>query len=26
VRLEDLLLVTDDGSKTLTRYRYDLAP
>ena len=26
VRLEDLLLVTDDGSETLTRYRYDLAP
>jgi len=26
VRLEDLLLVSDDGRKTLTRYRYDLAP
>ena len=26
VRLEDLLVVTDDGSETLTRYRYDLAP
>jgi Xaa-Pro aminopeptidase len=24
VRLEDLLLVTDDGSETLTRYPYDL--
>jgi Xaa-Pro aminopeptidase len=26
VRLEDLLLVTDDGCETLTRYPYDLAP
>ena len=26
VRLEDLLLVTDDGSETLTDYRYDLNP
>ena len=26
VRLEDLLLVTEDGSETLTRYRYDLVP
>jgi Xaa-Pro aminopeptidase len=24
VRLEDLLLVTEDGSETLTRYPYDL--
>jgi Xaa-Pro aminopeptidase len=26
VRLEDLLLVTGDGSETLTRYSYELAP
>ena len=26
VRLEDLLLVTDDGSETLTDYPYDLTP
>jgi Xaa-Pro aminopeptidase len=26
VRLEDLLLVTDEGCETLTRYPYDLAP
>jgi Xaa-Pro aminopeptidase len=26
VRLEDLLLVTGDGSETLTRYPYDLTP
>jgi Xaa-Pro aminopeptidase len=26
VRFEDLLLMTDDGSETLTRYPYDLAP
>ena len=26
VRLEDLLLVTPDGSETLTRYPYDLTP
>lgn len=26
VRYEDLLLVTDDGCETLTRYRYELAP
>jgi Xaa-Pro aminopeptidase len=26
VRFEDLLLVTDDGSTTLTEYPYDLAP
>jgi Xaa-Pro aminopeptidase len=26
VRLEDLLLVTDDGCETLTRYPYELAP
>jgi Xaa-Pro aminopeptidase len=26
VRFEDLLLVTEDGSETLTRYPYDLAP
>jgi Xaa-Pro aminopeptidase len=26
VRLEDLLLVTEDGSETLTRYPYDLNP
>jgi Xaa-Pro aminopeptidase len=26
VRLEDLVLVTDDGAETLTRYPYDLAP
>jgi Xaa-Pro aminopeptidase len=26
VRFEDLLLVTDDGCETLTRYRYDLRP
>jgi Xaa-Pro aminopeptidase len=26
VRLEDLVLVTDDGSETLTRYPYDLTP
>jgi Xaa-Pro aminopeptidase len=26
VRLEDLLLVTEDGCETLTSYRYDLAP
>jgi Xaa-Pro aminopeptidase len=26
VRLEDLLLVTDDGAETLTRYAYDLSP
>jgi Xaa-Pro aminopeptidase len=26
VRLEDLLLVTQDGSETLTRYPYDLTP
>jgi Xaa-Pro aminopeptidase len=26
VRFEDLLLITEDGSETLTRYRYELAP
>jgi hypothetical protein len=26
VRFEDLLLVTDEGSTTLTEYPYDLAP
>jgi len=26
VRFEDLLLVTEDGSTTLTEYPYDLAP
>jgi Xaa-Pro aminopeptidase len=26
VRYEDLLLVTGDGSETLTSYRYELAP
>jgi Xaa-Pro aminopeptidase len=26
VRYEDLLLVTDDGSETLTRYPYELTP
>jgi Xaa-Pro aminopeptidase len=26
VRFEDLLVVTDDGSRTLTDYPYDLAP
>ena len=26
VRFEDLLLVTDDGSETLTRYPYELTP
>jgi Xaa-Pro aminopeptidase len=26
VRLEDLLLVTEDGSETLTRYSYELTP
>jgi Xaa-Pro aminopeptidase len=26
VRLEDLLLVTEDGSETLTRYPYALTP
>jgi Xaa-Pro aminopeptidase len=26
VRVEDLLLVTEDGSETLTHYRYELAP
>ena len=26
VRFEDLLLVTDEGSETLTDYPYDLAP
>jgi Xaa-Pro aminopeptidase len=26
VRLEDLLLVTEDGSETLTHYRYELTP
>jgi len=26
VRLEDLVLVTDDGAENLTRYPYDLAP
>jgi Xaa-Pro aminopeptidase len=26
VRLEDLLLVTEDGTETLTRYPYDLTP
>ena len=26
VRFEDLLLVTDDGSETLTDYPYDLTP
>ena len=26
VRFEDLLLVTEDGSETLTRYSYELAP
>ena len=26
VRLEDILLVTDDGAETVTRYPYDLAP
>jgi Xaa-Pro aminopeptidase len=26
VRFEDLLLVTADGSETLTEYPYDLAP
>jgi Xaa-Pro aminopeptidase len=25
-RLEDLVLVTDDGAETLTRFPYDLAP
>jgi len=25
-RVEDLLLVTDDGAETLTDYPYDLAP
>ncbi len=26
VRLEDILLVTDDGAETITRYPYELAP
>jgi Xaa-Pro aminopeptidase len=26
VRLEDLLLVTEDGCETLTRYPYDFKP
>ena len=26
VRFEDLLLVTEDGSETLTGYPYDLTP
>ena len=26
VRFEDLLLVTEDGSETLTRYAYELTP
>jgi Xaa-Pro aminopeptidase len=26
VRFEDLLLITEDGCETLTRYRYELAP
>ena len=26
VRLEDLLLVTESGAESLTRYPYDLAP
>lgn len=26
VQLEDLLLATDDGTETLTRYPYELAP
>ena len=26
VRFEDLLLVTEDGSETLTRYPYELTP
>jgi Xaa-Pro aminopeptidase len=26
VRLEDILLVTDDGAEVITRYPYDLAP
>ena len=26
VRLEDILLVTDDGAEVVTRYPYDLAP
>jgi Xaa-Pro aminopeptidase len=26
VRFEDMLLVTEDGCETLTRYRYELTP
>jgi Xaa-Pro aminopeptidase len=26
VRLEDILLVTDDGAEVVTQYPYDLAP
>ena len=26
VRFEDLLLITEDGCETLTRYPYELAP